>query len=212
MTIKTILFDLDGTLIQTPEIILSTFKELFDHYIPEVDLTDTLLSSFLGQTLFKTFENYVDDPKKVDELVEIYRKISEEKIDQGLYAYPGAKELLIYLKNKGIKIGVVTSKLRPVAQAHLVKTDLFEYIEGLIGYEDVTHHKPDPEPIEKGLLLFQSKKTETLYVGDHENDIIAAKKAGILTCAVSYSLRLQEMLFVNPDFVIDELKHIKDLV
>lgn len=210
--IKTILFDLDGTLIETPKIILSTFQELFDQYIPDVDLTDALLSSFLGQTLFKTFETYVDDQKKVDELVAIYRKISEDKINLGLSAYPGAKEVLMYLRKKGIRVGVVTSKLRTVATEHLVKTHLFDYIEGLIGYEDVINHKPDPEPILKGIAYFNSEKEETLYVGDHENDIIAAKKAGILTCAVSYSLRLQEMLFENPDFVIDELKHIKDLI
>ncbi|MFU8793486.1 MAG: HAD-IA family hydrolase [Acholeplasmataceae bacterium] len=210
--IKTILFDLDGTLIETPKIILSTFQELFDQYIPHVQLTDALLSSFLGQTLFKTFETYVDDPKKVDELVKIYRDVSEEKINLGLSAYRGAKEVLIYLRKKGIQVGVVTSKLKTVATEHLIKTDLFDEIQGLIGYEDVINHKPDPEPILKAIAYFNSEKEETLYVGDHENDIIAAKKAGILTCAVSYSLRLQEMLFENPDFVIDELKHIKDLV
>lgn len=210
--IKTVLFDLDGTLIETPTIILATFKELFEENFKHVDLTDDLLSSFLGQTLFKTFETYATDQKQVDELVQTYRKISEEKIDQGLNSYPKAKETLIYLKKKGINIGIVTSKLKPVANSHLIKTDLFDYVDGLIGYEDVVHHKPNPEPIIKGLALFNSKPEETVYIGDHENDIIAAKKAGVLTCAVSYSLRLKQMLLENPDFVIDELKNIKDLI
>lgn len=209
--IKNVLFDLDGTLIETPTIILETFKELFDAYIPEVELTDDLLSSFLGQTLFVTFEQYAGKDK-VDELVKIYRDVSEEKIAQGLSAYPGAKALMGYLKRKNVRIGVVTSKLKSVAERHLALVGLLDDIEGIIGYEDVLNHKPDPEPIIKGLEMFGAKASETIYIGDHENDIKSAKKAGVMTCAVSYSFRLREMLFENPDYVIDELKHIEDII
>jgi len=210
--IKTVLFDLDGTLIQTTEIIIDTFKVTFKKYFPELNLTETEYTNMLGQTLFTTFGYYASSKEQVDEIVQFYRAYSNDLIEQGLLAYPGAKDVLAFLKKKNITVGVVTSKMRKVALHHLELTGLAPYIDGMIGYEDVKEHKPSPEPIEKALALFNAKKNSTVYVGDHENDIIAAKKAGIFTCAVTYSHRLKEMLSYQPDYVIDELNHIKDLI
>lgn len=209
---KTILFDLDGTLIETTEIILDAFVETFDKFFPDVKLSKDELTNLLGQTLFKTFEFYTDSKEKVDEVVKYYREISNLKIEQGLKAYPYALETLIYLKKKKATVGVVTSKMRKIATYHLEITGLLPYIDGIIGYEDVIEHKPCPEPIEKALKLFGANKSTTIYVGDHENDIIAAKKAGISTCAVTYSHRLAEMLKEQPEYVIDELINLKDII
>jgi HAD superfamily hydrolase (TIGR01509 family) len=209
---KTILFDLDGTLIETTEIILDAFVETFDKFFPDVKLSKDELTNLLGQTLFKTFEFYTDSKEKVDEVVKYYREISNLKIEQGLKAYPYALETLIYLKKKKATVGVVTSKMRKIATYHLEITGLLPYIDGIIGYEDVIEHKPSPEPIEKALKLFGANKRTTIYVGDHENDIIAAKKAGISTCAVTYSHRLAEMLKEQPEYVIDELINLKDII
>lgn len=209
---KTILFDLDGTLIKTTEIILDTFVETFQKYFPEVELTETVLTDMLGHTLFTTFGNYTDSKEKVDEIVAFYRKTSNQKIEQGLEAYPKAKETLEFLKKKGCTVGVVTSKMRQVATYHLELTGLLPYVDGLIGYEDTVQHKPNPDPILKALELFGAKPETTVYVGDHENDITAAKKANVTSCAVTYSHRLKQMLDVYPEYVIDALDNIKDLI
>ena len=210
--IKCVLFDLDGTLIQTTGIIIDTFKVTFKKYFPQLTLTEDDYTNMLGQTLFTTFGYYTSSKEEVDEIVSFYRTYSNDMIEEGLLTYPGANEVLSFLKKKKIKVGVVTSKMRKVASHHLEITGLKDYIDGIIGYEDVVEHKPSPEPIEKALDLLGAKKTSTVYVGDHENDIIAAKKAGIFTCAVTYSHRLKEMLSYQPDYVIDELKNIKDLI
>jgi HAD superfamily hydrolase (TIGR01509 family) len=210
--IKCVLFDLDGTLIQTTEIIINTFKITFEKYFPELKLSEDDYTNMLGQTLFTTFGYYTSQEEKVDEIVQFYRTYSNDMIEQGLLAYPGAKDVLAFLKKKNIKVGIVTSKMRKVATHHLEITGLYEHLDGIIGYEDVNEHKPSPEPIEKALTLLGAKKSSTIYVGDHENDIIAAKKAGIQTCAVTYSHRLKEMLSYQPDYVIDELDNIKDLI
>ncbi|MBU1141398.1 MAG: HAD-IA family hydrolase [Firmicutes bacterium] len=209
---KTILFDLDGTLIQTTEIILDTFVLTFEKFFPSIQLSDTELTNMLGNTLYTTFEVYTDSKEQVEKMVEYYREVSNQKIKKGLKAYPGAVETMIYLKKKGCTIGVVTSKMRHVATYHLELTGLSQYIDGLIGYEDSILHKPDPAPILKALEVLNAKPQTTVYVGDHENDMIAAKKAGISSCAVTYSRRLKEMLRVQPEYVIDELINIKDLV
>ncbi len=209
---KTILFDLDGTLIQTTKIILDTFVLTFEKFFPSMKLSETELTNMLGHTLFTTFEFYTDLEEKVDQMVAYYREQSNLKIEQGLKAYPGAAETMKYLKSKGCTVGIVTSKMRKVATYHLELTGLLPYVDGLIGYEDSKIHKPNPDPILKALELFDAKKETTVYVGDHENDITAAKKAGVSSCAVTYSHRLKEMLLVRPEFVIDELINLKDIV
>lgn len=209
---KTILFDLDGTLIQTPTIILSAFKQTFETHLKEVELSEKELSNFLGQTLWQTFGFYTDDKDLVDMMIDHYRKVSNMMIEEGLTTYPNAKQTILYLKKQGCKIGVVTSKLKDVATYHLKLTNLFEDVDLIVGYDDVTNHKPNPDPLLKAIELLNVKKEDTLYVGDHENDIKAAKKAGIESCAVTYSSRLHEMLLEQPEYVIDSLDNLKDIV
>jgi HAD superfamily hydrolase (TIGR01549 family) len=210
--IKLVLFDLDGTLIQTTKIILDTFKDTFNHFFPNEELSDHEYTNLLGQTLYQTFSIYAKDNQELDKIINYYRELSNFKIEEGLNSYDGAVEILRFLKKKNIKIGVVTSKMRNIALYHLELTGLKDYIDHLVGFEDVINHKPNAEPILKALEIFNEKKEKTIYIGDHENDIIAAKNASILSCAVTYSARLKEMLAEQPDFVIDELMNIKDLI
>ncbi len=209
---KTILFDLDGTLIQSTEIILETFILTFEKFFPSMKISEKELTNMLGHTLYTTFAFYTDSENQVNEMVDYYRVVSNQKIEEGLKAYPGAAETMAYLKKKGCTVGVVTSKMRHVATYHLELTGLLQYVDGLIGYEDSKEHKPNPEPLLKALKLFNAKPKTTIYIGDHENDITAAKNAGISSCAVTYSHRLHEMLLVQPEFVIDELINLKDII
>ncbi len=102
---KTILFDLDGTLIQTPKIILESFKLTFEKHLPEVKLEPSELTNFLGQTLWKTFGFYTNDESLVNEMVAYYREISNQMIEMGLETYPNAKKTIQYLKKHGCKTG-----------------------------------------------------------------------------------------------------------
>jgi HAD superfamily hydrolase (TIGR01549 family) len=210
--IKTFLFDLDGTLIDTPPMIIESFQSIFKQYLPDLKLTQKDYESFLGQPLNLTIAHYEKDENKAALMIEAYHQRSNEKIDQKLIVYPKTLETLKYMKSKNAKIGVVTSKMRTKAEKHLMMSGLLEYIDLIIGYEDVDKHKPHPESLHKAMSLLKANPHDTLYIGDHENDIKAAKNAGILSCAVSYSVRLKEMLLENPDFVIDAMSHLKDLI
>ena len=209
--IKLVLFDLDGTLLKSTEIIMETFVITFKKYFKDITLDERTLTSFLGHTLFETFGLYIKEDQSMDELVSFYRHTSEELM-KDVQAYPNAKELMEILKVKGIQIGVVTSKMNHVAREHLTLIGLNDCVTHLVGYEDVKNHKPDKEPIEKGLSLYGVNSDESVYVGDHENDMVAAKKAGVISCAVSYSHRLKEMLAVMPDYVVDDLLQIEDII
>lgn len=209
--IKLVLFDLDGTLIQSTELIMESFRVTFKQFFKDVDV-EPVLTSFLGQTLKETFGYYMNEDDSLDELIAFYRKTSESLIQSKMVAYPNAIEMMTYLKELNIQIGVVTSKMNKVAREHLTLVGLDTYVEHLVGYEDVTNHKPDKEPLEKALALFNMKSSDAIYIGDHENDIRAAKACQMMSCAVSYSHRLKEMLTYMPDYVIDDLLQIKDIV
>ena len=209
--IKLVLFDLDGTLIQSTELIMEAFRVTFKTYFPKVDV-DSVITNFLGQTLWETFGDYIQDDQSIDDIIAFYRQTSETLIQSQMHAYPNAKETLEYLVKENVRVGVVTSKMHGVARQHLKLVGLDEYVEHLVGYEDVTNHKPDKEPLTKALSLFDMTPDEAIYIGDHENDIRAAKACGMMSCAVTYSHRLKEMLSYQPDYVIDDLLHIKDIV
>ena len=209
--IKLVLFDLDGTLLKSTEIIMEAFVITFKKYFKDITLDERTLTSFLGHTLFETFGLYIKEDQSMDELVSFYRQTSEALM-KDVQAYPNATALMESLKSKGVQIGVVTSKMNHVAREHLTLIGLNDYVTHLVGYEDVINHKPDKEPIEKGLSLYGITPDEAVYVGDHENDMVAAKAAGVISCAVSYSHRLKEMLAVMPDYVVDDLLQIEDMI
>ena len=209
--IKLVLFDLDGTLLKSTEIIMEAFVITFKKYFKDITLDERTLTSFLGHTLFETFGLYIKEDQSMDELVSFYRQTSEALM-KDVQAYPNATALMERLKSKGVQIGVVTSKMNHVAREHLTLIGLNDYVTHLVGYEDVKNHKPDKEPIEKGLSLYGITADEAVYVGDHENDMVAAKAAGVMSCAVSYSHRLKEMLAVMPDYVVDDLLQIEDII
>ena len=209
---KLILFDLDGTLIQSTGIIVEVFKMTFQTFFPKVTLTDEKLTSFLGQTLWQTFGEYTSDKTLIEDMFVYYRDKSEALINESLEAYPNAKETMQYLKDHGCKIGVVTSKMNQVAKRHLEITQLWAYVDTLVGYDDVDNHKPHPDPLLKAIKTFDLEPSDAIYIGDHENDIKAAKKAGMASCAVTYSFRLEQMLSEFPDYVIDDLSNLEDII
>lgn len=208
---KLILFDLDGTLIQSTEIILDVFKLILKRYFDK-EVDQKTLTSFLGRTLWQTFGDYTDDENLINEIVIDYRKESEALITKQLKSYPNALETIKYFKDNGILVGVVTSKINHVAMSHLKLVGLDQEIDHLVGYDDVTSHKPNPEPLLKALEYFNVEAKDAIYVGDHENDMKAAKNAGIERCAVTYSNRIEEMLAEQPEYVIDDLSNLKDLI
>ncbi len=208
---KLILFDLDGTLLQSTKIILDVFESIIKSYF-NVDLDDKTLTSFLGYTLWQTFEKYTDDQALIDEIVVEYRKQTEALIHERLESYPNALETINYYKGHNIKVGIVTSKINRVALSHLKLVGLDQAIDHIVGFDDCEVHKPNPEPLLKALKYFNVEAKDALYVGDHENDIIAARNAGIESCAVTYSNRLEEMLAEQPTYVIDDLSNLEDLI
>ena len=205
--VEIVLFDLDGTLIDTRALIFSSFVYTFEKYFPNYELTDEELESFFGPPLKETFSRYSDDPKQVDEMIEYYRAYNIAEHDNYVKPMDGCKEVIRSLKRKHYKIGIVSSKKRNVVEMGLDLAGIRDYIDVLVCEDEVKKAKPDPEGILKALEHLDPNvdKNKVLYIGDHPSDIKAAKAAGVKSCGVMYSSKASELDEENPDYEIYKL-------
>lgn len=202
----TVLFDLDGTLLNTRELINRSFVHTFEHFRPDHVLTDEELDSFFGPSLRQTFSRYSTDEQEIEEMIQYYRQFNVASHDEMVTAFPGAKSLIRTLARKGYKLGVVSSKKTDLVEHGLEIFGMRDKIKVIIGEEDVKNPKPDPEGILEAMRILDSKKA--LYVGDGVGDIEAGKNAGIDTIGVLYSDRKEQILAAEPTYIIHSLDQI----
>lgn len=202
----TILFDLDGTLLNTKDLIYRTFIHTFEHFRPEKVLTDEELDSFFGPSLRQTFSRYSEDEEEITAMIKYYREYNVSIHDEFVTAFPWAKNIVRSLARKGYKLGVVSSKKTDLVEHGLELFGMLDNMRVVIGEEDVQNPKPDPEGILKAMEILHSKKA--LYVGDGVGDIEAGKNAGIDTIGVLYSDRKEAILAAEPTYTIKSLSDI----
>jgi pyrophosphatase PpaX len=201
--INTVLFDLDGTLIDTNELIISSFLHTLEHYYPNQYKREDVLP-FLGPTLRETFEPM--DAKKVDEMIATYRKYNLAHHDTFVTEFPTVLDTVKILKEKGYKVGIVTTKISDVVMKGLKLTKLDSYFDVIVALDHVEKAKPDPEPIFKALEQLGSKPEEAIMVGDNYHDILAGKNAGTKTAGVSWTIKGRDYLDqFEPDYILEEM-------
>jgi pyrophosphatase PpaX len=179
-----VLFDLDGTLIDSGPIILASFRHatstVLGRRIPDAEL----LASVGGSTLQEQMR--VFDPERVEELVTCYRE-HNELAHAELAAFAWIEPLLVRLQEEGRRLGIVTAKRRITVQ---LAFDVLPWLEGhfevVVGAEDTRRHKPDPEPLLFALEQLGAEPREAAYVGDSPFDVAAAKAAGCFAIAVTW--------------------------
>jgi phosphoglycolate phosphatase len=207
---KTILFDLDGTLIDSTEAILESFGvayETFGHLVPE----DEEIKKLIGHPLDLMFTMLGVDSLEADAYVraykEHYRLISRKKTTLLPLAYEA-----ITRASKMAILGIVTTKTAQYSEELLEHLGVMHHFKVLIGRESVTHPKPHPEPIQKALLALNADPTHTWMIGDTPMDILCANEAGVksigVLCGYSTQYELQKYTpFVVPD-ALDAVKMI----
>ncbi|MEQ6378377.1 pyrophosphatase PpaX [Bacillaceae bacterium S4-13-56] len=204
MSIRTLLFDLDGTLIDTNELIISSFAHTLDQYAPGKYEREDILA-FMGPPLKDTFIQV--DPNRVEEMIETYRAHNLEHHDQLVIPFPGVVDTMKSLKEKGYKLGIVTTKMRRTVEMGLIITGLEGLFDTVITLDDVKKAKPDPEPIYKALDALDSIPEETIMVGDNYHDIEAGKNAGTKTAGVAWTIKGKDFLGkYNPDYMLEEME------
>ncbi|MGB4660207.1 MAG: pyrophosphatase PpaX [Mobilitalea sp.] len=203
--INTVLFDFDGTIMDTNTVILQswqhTFRTVEGKERPEEDIIGTF-----GEPLDVTMEKLLPQIS-VEEGVEIYRNYHYDNFTELIEVFPGILDLLEELKVRGYKIGIVTSRLRHTTEIGLKKYDMEQYFDAIVTCDDTDKHKPDPEPVYIALERLGSKPEESIMIGDSMFDILCAKNAGVKAVLVSWALAVSEEDQTGenaPDYIIEK--------
>ena len=209
MRVKTVLFDLDGTLIDTIPLIRWTMETVFGEL--GLPWRDGEVMQTVGLPLREIAARYA--PERAREFVDLYTQIQRTRHRELTTAYPGTLETLQIIKSGGRRTGVVTAKRREPALAGLAVTGLDRYIEVLVAADDTVRSKPHPEPVSRALRLLGGRPETTVYVGDSWYDITAGKQAGVATLGVTWGVATREQLTAHgPDLIVDSWNELLDIL
>ncbi len=206
-----IIFDLDGTLLDTELLIRKSFEHAFKQYLPDYKLSEEEYLSFLGPTLQESFSRYFDDQKIIDEIIDCYREYNHSHHEDFVTMYPSVKETLDVLKEKGYPLAVVTSKYSVAAYIGLDLFEITPYFDIVLGCDHVTNVKPNPEGIIKAMQELSC--TKAVYVGDNISDILAAKNAHVYSVGVNWTPKgTKEIEELHPDFMLNQMDELIEFV
>ncbi|MFL8936177.1 pyrophosphatase PpaX [Rossellomorea oryzaecorticis] len=208
--ITTVLFDLDGTLINTNDLIISSFLHTLNHYYPGQYAEPDVLP-FMGPPLEESFGGL--DPEKTEEMCAHYRAYNHEHHDELVTEFEGVYETVEALHKQGYKLAIVSTKVRDVVLKGLDLMNLRQFFDVVITLDEVENAKPHPEPIQKALLDLGSSPEEAVMVGDNHHDILAGKNAGCLSAGVAWSAKGRDHLMqYEPDFMLDTMTDLLKVV
>lgn len=208
---KIVLFDLDGTLIDSTEAILESFHHSLRELNHAVDLEDEAIKALIGYPLEVMFARLGCEGSKIDKHVleykEHYRTISRAKTFLLPYASEAIEEA-----SKFARLGIVTTKTARYSKELMEHFGLMHYFEVLIGHEDVDNHKPHPEPIHKALEEMGYTLETVWMIGDTRLDLEASQRAGVEAVAVLSGYdnfeQLSTFKFIIKENALEAVRHI----
>jgi pyrophosphatase PpaX len=201
--LQTALFDLDGTLINSIRLILDSYHHtLTQHKLPA--RTDEEWLRGVGTPLHVQFSEWRESPEVLAAMIATYREYNLKHHDRMVTVYPGVVDAIREIKAEGIQTGLVTSKNRLGALKGLTLVGLEALMDVLVCADEVTNHKPHPEPVEKALALLGADPATTVYVGDSIHDMHSGRAAGVKTAAVLWGPFARSHLeSAAPDFWLE---------
>ncbi len=207
-----ILFDLDGTLIDSGPIIIASMRHASVTVLGREPDEELVRAAIGGPGLASQMRDL--DPDRVDELIEVYRA-HNEPLHATLEPFAGIPELLTELRRRGHRLGIVTAKRGVTVQLAFERIPLLrELTDVLVGHEDTERHKPDPDPVLEALRRLGESPENAVYVGDSPFDIRAGKAAGAGSIAVGWGgIHPDERLLAEePDALVQDPEEILALV
>lgn len=192
------IFDLDGTLADTVELIVASYQYAFRTVLGREEDPD-VIRSWIGRPLLEAFREH--SPEHADELYDTYLRWNTDNTERLIRGYDGVREVLASLGEAGVKVAVATSKRRESARQAMDILALSEHVAVVVALEDTEVHKPDPSPLLVALTrLGESYPSHAVYVGDAVVDVLAGKAAGMATVAVTWGAGKRDALVgVRPD-------------
>jgi pyrophosphatase PpaX len=211
MPFSTVLFDLDGTLIDSNHLVVTSFQHTFREQLG-LEVSADELYQYFGEPLTTTMERYSQE--RALELTGFYRAFNQANHDSLLRQFEGVREALHELRSAGVQLAVVTSKMVGLARRGLRVSQMEDYFDTVVGMDETEKHKPEPEPALLALeRLGRKPGPDVLMVGDSRFDILCGRNAGVHTAAVSWAVTNRDALTAsNPDFWLESPAQLVSLV
>lgn len=210
--LRGILFDNDGTLVDTYELILASFQHAV-HTVLDCEIPEDKLMAKVGQPLSEQVKDFSHDPSTQAALLRTYREFNHKWHDQEVCLFPDVLEGLRQLQDAGFALGMVTSKMHWLAWRGLEVTGAAPFMRCCIGADDCPAFKPAPDPILVGVQALGLEPEACLYVGDSPFDIAAGNAARCGTVAALWGMFSREALAAeNPTYFCDTFADLVSLV
>jgi pyrophosphatase PpaX len=202
---STVLFDFDGTIMNTNDLIIDSWQHTYRTIEGREGDKEAIVRTF-GEPLLKSMEKAFPQvpPEKA---VEIYRNYHLDSFGDRITLFPGMKELIEELYHQGVKLGLVTSRMRATTDEAMTKYGIGSFFQSVVTWDDTHKHKPDPEPVYIALRKLKSQPEESIMVGDSMYDILCARNAGVRSVLVGWALAVTEEEKngpQGPDYFINE--------
>jgi len=199
-SIDTVLFDLDGTLADSVELILAAYRHTMQRCLGHVP-ADELWLAGLGTPLATQLHEFASDAEQHELMRVTFREFSNEHHDEMLGSYDGISELLSELQKRQIKLALVTSKHRASSLRAFRVLGLMGIFEVLVCADTVERHKPDPMPVLQALEQLGSEPGRAIFVGDSPHDMVSGRRAGVRTAVACWGPFSKEHLAPTaPDY------------
>lgn len=211
MPIKACLFDLDGTLVDSMELIVASFRETALHFKGKSP-PDSVLIAGIGTPLKEQLSTLGSDPAECEAMRVFFADYYIRNHDDHVKSFEGIETQLKAVQEAGQKLAIVTSKNDVGARRALNHCQLNSYFETIITIDSTTTHKPNPEPVLKALSDLKVCAADAIFVGDSTHDLEAGKAAGCFTVAVEWTAFEREKLEAcKPDLWLKKVSEISDL-
>lgn len=207
-----ILFDFDGTLMDSEGAIKEAYRQVFRNNKPDYVLSEDDLNSFIGPSLVHSFGRFFDEDL-IEDLITEYRTINHELHVPMVKPIDHAIEVLETLKEQGYTLGLVSNKARGALEVGLQQWNMNLYFDVILGVDEFETPKPDPKGINDALELLGAQRANSIYVGDAVSDIVAGQRAGSFTIGFVFDkIREQALVEAGPNRVIHDLREILEIV
>lgn len=200
-----VLFDLDGTLIDSIELILNSVHHAFGDW-PGGGPSDAEWLTGVGIPLHTALRRYVSSDEEVERLIARYREYQMANHDRLIRCYDGVVDTVVALRRRGHPIGIVTSKGDDLARRGLEHVGLAEHMDTIVGCDSCTRHKPEPEPVRVALERLGYEPEDAVFVGDSVHDMASGNAAGVITIAALWGP------FTRADLEPSSPKHYLDTI
>lgn len=210
--ISTILFDFDGTLADTNQLVINSFKHIYSVFHSDSECDEVYISSTFGEPLLTTISRDFGE-YNIEDVLACYREYQVDRFNNEVLLYDKVREVLEYLKKKEIKMGIVTSRLKKSTEEAIKFFDMDKYFHVVITADDTENHKPHKEPLMMALKALNSTPEETYYVGDSKFDMECAINAGVIPILAGWHSSSKELSEkYNIKYVLDNMWDLTKLI